>query len=109
MSATACLKPRRAIVTRCLATAAELMKGCPMRLTFGHQGDWIVDPRELALCLGVSATDLKRMERQGQVDARIKAGSSEDAGQTLVTVRLPDRGWRGTFDRSGVLIGEDFW
>ncbi len=49
------------------------------------------------------------MERQGQVDARIKAGSGKDAGQTLVTVRLTDRGWRGTFDRSGELISEDFW
>jgi hypothetical protein len=85
------------------------MEDYSMRLTFGHQGDWIVDPRELASCLGVSATDLKRMERQGQVEARIKPGSIEDAGQTLVTVRLPDRGWRGTFDQSGALISEDFW
>ncbi|WP_457107136.1 DUF6522 family protein [Methylobacterium sp. P5_C11] len=76
-----------------------------MRLTLGHQGDWVVDPRELAARLGVSAEELKRLERHGYVDARIK----EDAGHTRVTVRLLNSGWRGTFDQSGTLIGEEKW
>jgi hypothetical protein len=80
-----------------------------MRLTFGHEGDWVVDPRELATRLGVSAEDLKRLERYGHVDARIKEGSGEDAGRTRVTVRLLNSGWRGTFDQSGTLIGEEKW
>jgi hypothetical protein len=80
-----------------------------MRLTLGHLGDWVVDPRELATRLGVSADDLKRLERYGYVDARIKEGSGDDAGRTLVTVRLLNSGWRGTFDRSGTLILEERW
>lgn len=80
-----------------------------MRLTLGHKDDWVVDPRELAPRLGVSTTDLKRLEREGCVDARIAAGDDGDAGQTRVTVRLHDRGWRGIFDQSGTLIAEEKW
>lgn len=76
-----------------------------MRLTLGHLGDWVVDPRELAARLGVGTEDLKRLERYGYVDARIK----EDAGCTRVTVRLLNSGWRGTFDQGGTLISEEKW
>ncbi|MGH1571380.1 DUF6522 family protein [Methylobacterium sp. P31] len=92
-----------------LASAAELIEGHSMRLTFGHQGDWVVDPRELAARLGVSADDLKRLERDGCVEARIKAGSDENPEFTRVTVRLLNRGWRGTFDQSGTLVHEEVW
>ncbi|MGH1570250.1 DUF6522 family protein [Methylobacterium sp. P31] len=80
-----------------------------MKLEIGHRGDWVVDPRELAPRLGVSATDLKRTERAGRVDARIASGSGEGAGLTRVTVRLYDRGWRGVFDQSGALVTEEMW
>lgn len=80
-----------------------------MRLTMGHLDDWIVDPRELADRLGVSAAHLKRSKRLGYVDARIKALEGEDQGQTKVTVRLHDKGWRGLFDCNGDLIGEEAW
>lgn len=63
-----------------------------MKLEFGHSGDWLVDPDELAPRLGVSTADLKRMKRRGQVDARLAAGDGEDTGLSRVTVRLPDRG-----------------
>ena len=78
-----------------------------MRLDLGHKGDWIVDPRELALRLGISTSALKRHERLGQVEACIKSGT--DAEETYVTVRLNGKCWRGTFDRSGTLIGEERW
>jgi len=80
-----------------------------VRLDLGHKGDWIVDPRALASRLGVSMAALKRQERLGQVEARIKAGSGTDADQTCVTVRLHGKGWRGTFDGSGALIAEERW
>jgi hypothetical protein len=80
-----------------------------MRLDLGLEGDWMVDPRDLASRLDVSTNELKRLERYGHVDARIKEGSGEDAGRTRVTVRLLNSGWRGTFDQSGTLIGEEKW
>jgi hypothetical protein len=80
-----------------------------MRLIFGHQGDWIVDPRELAARLKVPVRDLKRMKRRGEVDAKLATGDGEDTGLSRVTVRLPDRGWSGTFDQGGALISEDAW
>jgi hypothetical protein len=80
-----------------------------VKLIFGHEGDWIVDPRELATRLDVRVRDLKRMKRQGQVDAKLAAGDGEDLGLSRVTVRLPDRGWSGIFDQGGVLISEDAW
>jgi hypothetical protein len=80
-----------------------------MRLTFGHQGDWVVDPRELAARLDVRVRDLKRLTRQGQVDAKLATGDGDDTGLSRVTVRLPDRGWSGIFDQGGALISEDAW
>jgi hypothetical protein len=80
-----------------------------VKLIFGHEGDWIVDPRELATRLDVRVRDLKRMKRQGQVEAKLAAGDGEDLGLSRVTVRLPDRGWSGIFDQGGVLISEDAW
>lgn len=80
-----------------------------MKLTFGHHGDWVVDPRELAARLGVSTSYLKRMERQGQVDAKLATGDGDDTGLSRVTVRLPNSGWSGTFDQGGTLISEDAW
>lgn len=80
-----------------------------MKLIFGHEGAWIVDPRELATRLDVRVRDLKRMKRQGQVEAKLAAGDGEDLGLSRVTVRLPDRGWSGIFDQGGVLISEDAW
>lgn len=80
-----------------------------MKLIFGHKGDWIVDPRELAARLDVRVRDLKRMEKRGQVDAKLATGDGDDTGLSRVTVRLPDRGWSGTFDQGGALISEDAW
>lgn len=59
-----------------------------MRLTLGHQGDWVVDPCELSPRLGVNADYLKRMERPGHVDAWIKTDDDSGTGQTRVAVRL---------------------
>ena len=78
-----------------------------MRLTFGHLGDWIVDPRELATRLGVSTKELKRLQRRGEVDARIKDAAEDGDGLTRVTVRLHSQSWRGLFDRHGELVGEE--
>lgn len=80
-----------------------------MKLMLGHQGDWVVDPRELASRLDVRVADLKRMKRRGQVDAKLATGDGQDTGLSRVTVRLPDRGWSGTFDQGGALISEDVW
>jgi hypothetical protein len=91
------------------ASIAELMEGYSMRLDIGFKDDWVVDPRDLASRLGVSAAQLERMERQGQVDARITNGTGEDAGLTRVTVRLLFAGWSGTFDQSGALVAEELW
>ncbi|WP_267361704.1 MULTISPECIES: DUF6522 family protein [unclassified Methylobacterium] len=80
-----------------------------MKLIFGHKGNWIVDPRELAARLDVRVRDLKRMEKRGQVYAKLATGDGEEAGLSRVTVRLPDRGWSGTFDQGSALIKEDAW
>ncbi|MGH1571028.1 DUF6522 family protein [Methylobacterium sp. P31] len=98
-----------AIVKLSPASAAELMEGYSVRLEIGHEGDWIVDPREFARLLGVSTEYLKLSERLGQVEARIASGSGVDAGLTHVTVLLHGSGWQGTFDKSGELVAEEMW
>jgi hypothetical protein len=80
-----------------------------MRLDIGHQGDWLVDPRDLSSRLGVNTTELKRLNRKGCLDSRIASGHGEDEDRTLVTIRLAERGWRGIFDRAGTLVREEMW
>lgn len=80
-----------------------------MRLDIGQEGDWMVDPRDLASRLGVNANELKRLNRLGRVDAQLVTGTGEDTGLSRVIVRLSDRGWMGTFDEGGVLIHEEMW
>ena len=80
-----------------------------MRLDFGLKGDWMVDPRDLASRLGVNTTDLKRLNRRGQINARLASGTGEDTGLSRVTVRLSDRGWSGIFDETGALVSEEMW
>ncbi|XYD11883.1 DUF6522 family protein (plasmid) [Methylobacterium sp. NMS12] len=96
-------------VTTNPASDAELMEVQSVRLTLGHRGDWFVDPRELAARLDVRVSDLKRMTRRGQVDAKLATGDGDDMGLSRVTVRLPDRGWSGIFDQGGMLISEEAW
>ncbi len=91
------------------ASNVELMEARFMRLTLGHQGDWVVDPRDLAARLDVRVADLKRMKRRGQVVAKLATGDGEEAGLSRVTVRLSDRGWSGIFDQGGTLIREEMW
>ena len=85
------------------------METCSVKLAFGRMGDWLVDPRELAPRLGVSTADLKRMDRQGRLDARVASSDGDGICLTRVTVRLHDRGWRGSFDESGALVSEEMW
>lgn len=80
-----------------------------MRLDLGYMGDWLVDPRDLASRLGLNTTELKRLNRSGQLDSRIAPGRGEDAERTLITIRLSDRGWRGAFDQAGALVHEEMW
>ncbi|GJE15133.1 DUF6522 family protein [Methylobacterium longum] len=80
-----------------------------MRLDLGLEGDWMVDPRDLASRLNVSTNELKRLNRLGRVDAQLATGADEDTGLSRVIIRLSDRGWSGVFDESGALISEDAW
>jgi hypothetical protein len=80
-----------------------------MRLDLGHQGDWMVDPRDLASRLNVSTNELKRLNRLGRVDAQLATGADKDTGLSRVIIRLSDRGWSGIFDESGALVSEQMW
>ncbi|SEF40962.1 hypothetical protein SAMN04488144_101139 [Methylobacterium sp. 190mf] len=80
-----------------------------MRLDIGLEGDWMVDPRDLASRFGISATLLKRLNQRGRVDAQLAAGTGKDTGLSRVTVRLEDKGWSGIFDHTGSLISEEMW
>ena len=80
-----------------------------MRLDLGLEGDWMVDPRDLASRLGVNTEELKRLNELGRVDAQLATGTGEDTGLSRVIIRLSDRGWSGVFDESGALLSEDAW
>jgi hypothetical protein len=61
-----------------------------MRLTFGHEGDWIVDPREMTTRLEMPVQDLKR---RGQVDVSLAIADGDDTGLSRVIVRRPVGDW----------------
>lgn len=80
-----------------------------MRLDIDPNGNWLVDPNELAERFGVASSDLRRQMSLGRVTSRIEVGSGEDVGRSRVTVRLRTSVWRGVFDRGGRLIDEEAW
>lgn len=82
-----------------------------MKLDLGLEmdGGWIVDPRDLAQKLGVSATALERSVIDGSARVAFISGIWTDVGDSQVTVHLYDGGWKGTFDRSGQLVAEHVW
>jgi len=82
------------------------MKGHAMHLDRDGQGDWIIDPEQLASRLDINPGHLRHKIRLGLVTSRIEAGKDEDAGSWRVTVRAGGKAWQGIFDETGSLTRE---
>lgn len=92
-----------------LAVPAELMEADAMRLEFGQNDDWVVDPKDLSTRFGVSASYLKHLKTLGEVHASIEPADGTLPKVTRVKVRMLNRVWRGTFDEAGDLIHEELY
>jgi Family of unknown function (DUF6522) len=77
-----------------------------MHLDRNGQGDWIIDPEQLAARLGLNPGHLRHKMRLGLVTSRVEAGQDEDAGNWRVTVRVGQKAWQGIFDEAGGLTSE---
>jgi hypothetical protein len=77
-----------------------------MHLERNEQGDWILDPEQLAARLGLNSAHLRHKMKLGLVTSRIEAGHDEDEGNWRVTVRAGDGAWQGIFDDAGSLTSE---
>ncbi|WP_336492133.1 DUF6522 family protein [Methylobacterium nigriterrae] len=77
-----------------------------MHLDRNGQGDWIIDPEQLASRLDIIPGHLRHKMRLGLVTSRVEAGQHEDAGNWRVTVRTGQKAWQGIFDAAGNLTSE---
>ena len=77
-----------------------------MHLDRNGQGDWIIDPEQLASRLDINSGHLRHKIRLGLVTSRVEAGPDEDAGNWRVTVRFGRKAWQGIFDEAGGLTNE---
>jgi hypothetical protein len=77
-----------------------------MHLDRNGQGDWMIDPEQLASRLDINPGHLRHKMRLGLVTSRVEAGQDEDAGNWRVTVRVGQKAWQGIFDEAGGLTSE---
>ena len=77
-----------------------------MRFDCDATGAWLVNPNDLAKCLGIATSHLLSQMRRGLVTSRVELGCHEDEGRSRVTIRTADVGWQGIFDSSGALVSE---
>ena len=69
-----------------------------MRIERDENGNYILEPGELAERFGLAREDFRRRMQQGLVSSTVERGEGEDAGTSRLSVRLGNRIWRAVLD-----------
>ncbi len=78
-----------------------------MRIERDSCGDFVLDPDELAIKLGLCADELRHRIKVGLVTSLVEAGKGEDAGLCRLTVRCGGAVWRAVVGGDGSIIREE--
>jgi hypothetical protein len=78
-----------------------------MRIERDSNGDYVLDPDELAPKLCLSADELRRRIKSGLVTSLVEAGQGEDVGLCRLTVRCGGAVWRAIVAADGSVIREE--
>jgi uncharacterized protein DUF6522 len=78
-----------------------------MRIERDSNGDYVLDPDELAPKLCLSADELRDRMKSGLVTSLVEAGQGEDAGLCRLTVRFGKAVWRAIVSADGSVVREE--
>ena len=70
------------------------------------EGDFVVDPAQLAGRFALSAERFRRLVRAGQVKSSVEQGVGEDEGRLCLTLRCGNRAWKAVVDAGGNVVSE---
>ena len=78
-----------------------------MQIERDGNGDFILDPAEIARRFGLAPQDFRRQQEQGLVKSTVEVGEGEDAGTSRLSLRIGNRIWRAVLDGDDRVIGEE--
>ncbi|WP_454287834.1 DUF6522 family protein [Rhizobium arsenicireducens] len=78
-----------------------------MQIERDSNGDFILDPAELAQRFGLSAAEFRRHQEQGLVKSTVEVGEGEDVGTSRLSLRIGNRIWRAILDANGQVTREE--
>lgn len=77
-----------------------------MQIERDGEGNFILDPAELAGRFELSPDDFRRNMRQGLVVSTVEIGTAEEAGTCRLSLRLGNRIWRAILDTEDRVTSE---
>lgn len=78
-----------------------------MQIERDGNGDFILDPVELAERFGLTPKDFRRQQEQGLVKSTVEVGGGEDAGTRRLSLRIGNRIWRAILDGDDRVVREE--
>ncbi|MFA7413917.1 MAG: DUF6522 family protein [Rhizobium sp.] len=78
-----------------------------MQIERDGNGDFILDPVELAERFGLTPKDFRRQQEQGLVKSTVEVGEGEDAGTRRLSLRIGNRIWRAILDGDDRVVREE--
>ncbi|MCM2474291.1 hypothetical protein HGO38_12485 [Rhizobium sp. CG5] len=78
-----------------------------MQIERDPNGDFILEPGELAERFGLSSDDFRRRMQKGLLASTVEVGEGEHAGTCRLSLRLGNRLWRAILDSEDRVTSEE--
>lgn len=78
-----------------------------MQIERDPNGDFILQPADLAERFGLTSDDFRRRMQKGLLASTVEVGEGEDAGTCRLSLRLGNRLWRAILDAEDRVTSEE--
>lgn len=78
-----------------------------MQIERDPNGDFILQPADLAERFGLTGDDFRRKMQKGLLASTVEVGEGEDAGTCRLSLRLGNRLWRAILDSEDRVVSEE--
>lgn len=78
-----------------------------MQIERDPNGDFILQPADLAERFGLTSDDFRRRMQKGLLASTVEVGEGEDAGTCRLSLRLGNRLWRAILDAQDRVTSEE--
>lgn len=78
-----------------------------MQIERDPNGDFILEPADLAERFGLTSDDFRRRMQKGLLASTVEVGEGEDAGTCRLSLRLGNRLWRAILDSEDRVMSEE--